>query len=148
MLLFISPWILAFSGDVTATRAAWITGVVVAIFAVAALVQFAEWEEWISLLLGVWMIVAPWVVGFSAIGLAVAAFVVLGVVVARPRRPSSGRSVTRRRWRIDAPGETRSALSDETAAAARPPSPQQASRRAAALGGAAWSGGLRLGILR
>jgi hypothetical protein len=81
-LLFISPWILGFSGDVTATRAAWITGVVVAIFAVAAVAQFAEWEEWISLALGVWMIVAPWVVGFSAVGLAVATFVVLGVVVA------------------------------------------------------------------
>jgi len=81
VLLFISPWILAFSGDVTATRAAWITGVVVAIFAVAALVQFAEWEEWINALLGVWMIVAPWVVGFSTIGVAVAAFVVLGIVV-------------------------------------------------------------------
>ena len=82
VLLFISPWILAFSGDVLATRAAWISGVVVAIFAVAALVQFAEWEEWISALLGVWMIVAPWVVGFSTVGVAVAAFVVLGLVVA------------------------------------------------------------------
>jgi hypothetical protein len=81
VLLCISPWILAFSGDVTATRAAWITGVVVAIFAVAALVQFAEWQEWISGLLGLWMIVAAWVVGFSGVGLAVAAFVVLGVVV-------------------------------------------------------------------
>ncbi len=82
VLLFISPWVLRFSGDMMATRAAWITGVVVAIFAVAALVQFAEWEEWISLLLGVWMIVAAWVVGFATIGVAVAAFVVLGVVVA------------------------------------------------------------------
>jgi hypothetical protein len=82
VLLFISPWVLRFSGDDMAARAAWITGVVVAIFAVAALVRFAEWEEWISLLLGVWMIVAPWVVGFSAIGVAVAAFVVLGIVVA------------------------------------------------------------------
>lgn len=81
VLLFISPWILTFSGDVMATRAAWITGVVVAIFAIAALVQFAEWEEWVSGLLGVWMIVAPWIVGFSAVGMAVAAFVILGVVV-------------------------------------------------------------------
>jgi SPW repeat len=81
VLLFISPWILAFSGDVTAMRAAWITGVVVAIFAVAALVQFAEWEEWASALLGLWMIVAPWVVGFATVGVAVAAFVVLGLVV-------------------------------------------------------------------
>lgn len=82
VLLFVSPWILAFSGDAAATRAAWITGVVVAVFAVAALMQFAEWEEWISGLLGVWMIVAPWIVGFATVGLAVAAFVVLGIVVA------------------------------------------------------------------
>ncbi len=82
VLLFVSPWVLAFSGDMMATRAAWITGVVVAIFALAALVQFAEWEEWISMLLGVWMIVSPWIVGFSGVGVAVAAFVVLGIVVA------------------------------------------------------------------
>ena len=81
VLLFISPWILAFSGDVAATRAAWISGVVVAIFAVAALVQFAEWEEWVSALLGLWMILAPWIVGFASVGVAVAAFVVLGIVV-------------------------------------------------------------------
>jgi cellulose synthase/poly-beta-1,6-N-acetylglucosamine synthase-like glycosyltransferase len=82
VLLFVSPWILRFSGDDMAARAAWITGVVVAIFAVAALVRFAEWEEWISLLLGVWMIIAPWVVNFSTISHAVAAFVILGIVVA------------------------------------------------------------------
>ena len=106
VLLFISPWVLAFSGDVMATRAAWITGVVVAIFAVAALVQFAEWEEWISLLLGVWMIVAPWVVGFSTRrrrrgGVRRPRHRRRG----RPRRPRSGRSVTRTRWRIDASGQ-------------------------------------------
>ena len=82
VLLFVSPWVLRFSGDVMATRAAWVTGVVVAIFALAALVQFAEWEEWISLVLGVWMVAAPWVVGFSGVSLAVAAFVILGIVVA------------------------------------------------------------------
>jgi len=81
VLLFISPWILAFSGESGATRAAWITGVVVAVFAIAALVQFAEWEEWVSGLLGLWMILAPWIVGFASVGLAVAAFVVLGIVV-------------------------------------------------------------------
>ena len=81
VLLFISPWILVFSGDGTATRAAWITGVAAAVFAVAALVQFAEWEEWVSALLGLWMILAPWIVGFAGVGVAVAAFVVLGIVV-------------------------------------------------------------------
>jgi hypothetical protein len=82
VLLFISPWVLGFSGDVMAARGAWVTGVIAAIFSVAALMQFAEWEEWISALLGVWMIVAPWVVGFASIGLAVAAFVILGIIVA------------------------------------------------------------------
>ena len=26
----------------------------------------AEWEEWINLLLGVWVLVSPWVLSFSA----------------------------------------------------------------------------------
>jgi hypothetical protein len=31
----------------------------------AAVVAFAEWEEWINAALGVWLIVAPWILGFA-----------------------------------------------------------------------------------
>ena len=82
VLLFISPWALGFSGDMTAARTAWVGGVVIAIMGLAALIQFAEWEDWVALVAGVLMIIAPFVVGFAAVGYAAWAFVVLGLIVA------------------------------------------------------------------
>ena len=82
VLLFVSPWALAFSGNMTAAITAWVGGVVIAIMGLAALIQFAEWEDWVALVAGVLMIVAPWVMGFAAVGYAVWAFVVLGLIVA------------------------------------------------------------------
>jgi len=82
VLLFISPWALGFVGDMTVARTAWIGGVVIAVMGVAALVQFAEWEDWIALIVGVLMIIAPWVLGFAAMTYAAWTFVVLGLIVA------------------------------------------------------------------
>jgi hypothetical protein len=82
VLLFISPWALGFVGDMMAARTAWIGGVVIAAMGAAALVQFAEWEDWIALIAGVLMIIAPWALGFAAMTYAVWTFVVLGLIVA------------------------------------------------------------------
>jgi hypothetical protein len=38
---------------------------VIAGSAVAALAAFAEWEEWVNLIAGWWVAVAPWLIGFS-----------------------------------------------------------------------------------
>ena len=59
VLLFISPWALAFSGNMTAAITAWVGGVVIAIMGLAALIQFAEWEDWVALVAGLLMIIAP-----------------------------------------------------------------------------------------
>jgi hypothetical protein len=48
-VLFISPWALACSGNMTAATTAWVGGVVIAIMGLAALIQFAEWEDWVAL---------------------------------------------------------------------------------------------------
>jgi len=81
-LLFVSPWALGFADNVMAASTTWVGGVVIAVMGIAALVQFAEWEEWVALIAGVLMIIAPWVLGFAAITYAVWTCVVLGVVVA------------------------------------------------------------------
>lgn len=81
-LLFLTPWAFKFTGDMGVARTAWISGVVVAAFAIAALLQFAEWEEWVTVILGLWVIVAPWVIGFTAMSSVTAAFVILGAVIA------------------------------------------------------------------
>ena len=60
-LLFISPWTLGFAGDLMAARTAWVGGIVIGAMAIAALVQFAEWEEWVTLVVGLAVAVSPWV---------------------------------------------------------------------------------------
>jgi len=82
VLLFISPWALGFSGNMTAAMTAWVGGLVIAIMGLAAIIQFAEWEDWVALVAGVLMIVAPWIIGFAAVGYAAWAFVMLGLIVA------------------------------------------------------------------
>jgi hypothetical protein len=63
--LFFSPWIVGFAGQTPAAWTAWLTAIAIGAFAIAALLAFAEWEEWINLALGLWAMVSPWVVGFS-----------------------------------------------------------------------------------
>jgi hypothetical protein len=82
ILLFVSPWVLSFSGAQTAAWNAWIAGVLVALVAVAALVSSEDWPEWINAVLGIWILIAPWVLGFGSMREAMAAHIVLGVLIA------------------------------------------------------------------
>lgn len=78
---FVSPWVLQF-GDVSTARSgaeivaaqggaltaawnAWILSVIVFIVAMSAMGRLALWQEWINMLLGAWIFVAPWVLGFG-----------------------------------------------------------------------------------
>ena len=81
ILLFVSPWALGFSDNLMAARTAWVGGVVIFVMGAAALMQFAEWEEWVALIVGALVIIAPWVLGFAAIHPAMWACVALGVIV-------------------------------------------------------------------
>jgi|SRR5579871_3966374 uncharacterized membrane protein HdeD (DUF308 family) len=80
--LFLSPWILGFASETAAGWNAWLSGIVVAGLAIAALAAFAEWVEWINLAIGIWVVVSPWLVGFSANTTAAWVHYVVGVVVA------------------------------------------------------------------
>jgi uncharacterized membrane protein HdeD (DUF308 family) len=80
-LLFISPWALGFYGDLVAARTAWVGGIVIGVMAIAALVRFAEWEEWVALIVGALVVISPWALGFYGVTYALAACVVLGLIV-------------------------------------------------------------------
>ena len=82
VLLFISPWALGYTEHIHAARTAWASGIVIGFVAFGALVQFAEWEEWLNLLLGIWLILARWIVGFAHVMPAMRAHVALGVLIA------------------------------------------------------------------
>jgi hypothetical protein len=37
----------------------------IAAISLAAIFAFANWEEWANLALGIWLVVSPWVLGFT-----------------------------------------------------------------------------------
>jgi hypothetical protein len=79
--LVLSPWVSRFSGDMTATANSVVIGVALLAAALGAMLMPRAWEEWTEAVLGLWMIVAPWVLGYSALTNAVSAAVVIGIVV-------------------------------------------------------------------
>ena len=79
--LALAPWALGFKGEVTAAWNAWIVGAAIALIALGALFAFREWEEWLNLAPGVWVILAPWLLGFAAVAGAMYAHVIIGLIV-------------------------------------------------------------------
>jgi uncharacterized membrane protein HdeD (DUF308 family) len=82
VVLFISPWVLGFVPAATAAWNAWVVAIVIGALAIAAITAFAVWEEWINLLLGLWLIVSPWVLHFSTDTRPTWTFVILGIIAA------------------------------------------------------------------
>jgi hypothetical protein len=64
LFLFITPWLFAF-GNRSARIDLWATSAVIVVVSIAAIAVFSLWEEWLIAVLGVWLIVSPWVVGFT-----------------------------------------------------------------------------------
>ena len=62
--LLVSPWLLGFTRE-NARLDTWAVGAALVVLSLAAIVVFAEWEEWLSLLLACWLIASPWVLGFA-----------------------------------------------------------------------------------
>src|SRR5258708_8378428 len=69
VLLFISPWVFSTSTNGSSSWNAWIVGVIGVILALGALafLSTATIAEWISLILGVWLFISPWVLAFAAL---------------------------------------------------------------------------------
>lgn len=81
--LFLSPWILGFTGISQAATNAYVIGIAVVVFALLALYMPHLWEEWINVVLGVWLIVSPWVLGYAGVmQAAVWNSVIVGLLVA------------------------------------------------------------------
>jgi hypothetical protein len=81
-LLLFSPWLFGFSGEQVASWNAWIIGLLIVAKAFAAVVELQEWEEWINLVLGLWVAVSPWLLGFTGVHNALWTHVGVGIAVA------------------------------------------------------------------
>ncbi len=79
--LFLSPWALGFSTESPMNWNAWLSGILVAALAAAALAVFAEWPEWLTLAAGVWVALSPWVLQFSSNPTVTTLHVIAGIVV-------------------------------------------------------------------
>ncbi|MCF6126600.1 hypothetical protein EN904_02960 [Mesorhizobium sp. M7A.F.Ca.CA.001.07.2.1] len=80
--LALSPWLLGYAADAVAVWHAFIAGVITVLIAARALVAFHKFEEWANLVVGLWIVAAPWVLGFAGLAAAMWSHVIAGVVVA------------------------------------------------------------------
>lgn len=67
--LFFTPfWMFGYASaaSVAATNA-YILGILVALFAIIALAAARPWEEWVELVLGIWLVISPFVLGFYSV---------------------------------------------------------------------------------
>jgi SPW repeat-containing protein len=64
LFLFTSPWLFVFASE-NARIDIWASSALVAATSILAIVMFSSWEEWLNLLLGLWLVVSPWALGFT-----------------------------------------------------------------------------------
>jgi hypothetical protein len=77
--LFVSPWLFSFSYG-PARANAFASGAILVLVSGLTIFAFTELEEWISLLIGCWVLASPWVLDFPhRSGMHVA--VVVGAVI-------------------------------------------------------------------
>jgi len=62
--LFAMPWFFARASE-TAVVDLRVSGAAIAILSLAAIFAFSNWKEWANLLLGIWLIASPWLLGFA-----------------------------------------------------------------------------------
>lgn len=77
--LFFSPWLLGFASEQTAASDAHVVGAILVLMALAALFAYQVWEEWVSGVLGAWLVVAPWAFRFSEHATAMITHVLIGI---------------------------------------------------------------------
>ncbi len=80
--LAFAPWVLGFTGQTAAAWNAWVVGAAVAFVAVDALANLTEWEEWANMVLGIWAVLAPWLLDFAEVPQARYAHLFIGLIVA------------------------------------------------------------------
>lgn len=81
LLLAVSPWLLGFTGLEGATLNAVIIGGLICALSALALTLLDHWEAYLSGLLGIWAMLSPCLLGFTAYDTAMLAHIGLGALV-------------------------------------------------------------------
>lgn len=64
--LVLSPWVMGFQDQMAPTASSVIVGLALIAASLGAVFMPRAWEEWSQAGLGLWMVVSPWVLGFSS----------------------------------------------------------------------------------
>jgi hypothetical protein len=80
--LALSPLILGYTAQNEAALNAYVAGAAIVILAASAIWYFQQWEEWINALLGLWLIVSPWILGYSTLEVPLWNQIAVGVLTA------------------------------------------------------------------
>lgn len=78
--LFLSPWF-GLGEMQSAAWNSWIFGLALAVISISALSRPQTWEEWTNLVIGIWLIIAPFVLGFSVETGAMWNHIIVGLLV-------------------------------------------------------------------
>jgi len=90
VFLFVSPWIFGFTSEL-ARHTSWMAGAAIGIVAILSIgdlfesisvPDFFETEEWINLVVGLWLAVCPWIIGMQGDAVATQVHLGVGLVVA------------------------------------------------------------------
>jgi len=79
--LFVSPWVLGYA-DTTAAWNAYVLGAAIVVFAAIAASVPHAWEELVNAVLGVWLVISPFVLGFSGQTTVAYHTIIMGLLVA------------------------------------------------------------------
>ena len=63
-VLFVSPWLFRLTNEPGKVDL-WITGAIIGLVSLGALIAYRDWEEWLNVLMGAWLIASPWLLGFT-----------------------------------------------------------------------------------
>ena len=81
--LLIGPFVLGFRGNTGAVANNVALGIVIGLLALYRAFNPAtnSWVSWLNFLLGVWVLISPWVVPFSSVHAAAINNVIMGIIV-------------------------------------------------------------------
>jgi SPW repeat len=63
-VLFLAPWLFSLTNG-TARLDFWLSALAIIALSVAALFAYANWKEWANVVVGLWLVASPWLLGFA-----------------------------------------------------------------------------------
>jgi drug/metabolite transporter superfamily protein YnfA len=80
-MLIVSPWLFGFTSEHWATWNAWLSGGVVVLIALPAVVRVHDREEWLNVIGGLWIAASPWLLWFNDVRPALWAHITIGLCI-------------------------------------------------------------------